>query len=195
MALRRVSKLLNQLQSSSSEQSDELKSQYTLQRATACDKQTSLRLMTRYGPNNENINISFMPQVGLGTWRSDKGKVLAAVEYCLSVGYKHIDCAYGYRNEDEVGKGIANAINKGYITRDRLFVTSKLWNTKHHYDDVIPSLKEGLNDLGLKYLDLYLIHWPINFKRGIYIYFNIYIHVHHSKNMHELEYILIIMIS
>eukprot|EP01084_Bolivina_argentea_P097857 175907_1 len=135
----------------------------TIQKASGYTKQTSLKLTTRYG---DKINTSYIPQVGLGTWRSDRGKVLSAVEYALSVGYKHIDCAYGYRNEDEVGKGISNAIQKGYITRDKLFVTSKLWNTKHHPDDVIPALKDTLNDLGLQYIDLYLIHWPIGFKRG-----------------------------
>lgn len=166
----RVNKLLNHLQSFK-DTHNELKSIETVEKVSGYTKQTSLRLTTRYGSNNENMNISFMPQVGLGTWRSDKGKVLSAVEYSLSCGYRHIDCAYGYRNEDEVGKGIANAINNGYITRNRLFVTSKLWNTKHHYDDVIPSLKEGLNDLGLNYLDLYLIHWPINFKRGTFTYY------------------------
>jgi alcohol dehydrogenase (NADP+) len=108
-----------------------------------------------------------MPALGLGTWLADPGKVHQAARHALEVGYLHIDCAAIYGNEEEVGQGIAEAIEAGDITRDELFVTSKLWNDSHKPEHVRPAIEKTLDDLGLEQLDLYLIHWPIAFRHGV----------------------------
>merc|ERR1712088_1124161 len=77
-------------------------------------------------------------------------------------GYRHLDCASAYGNEKEVAAGI----KASGVARQEIFVTSKLWNNKHHPDDVEAACRKTLSDLGLDYLDLYLIHWPHAFKRG-----------------------------
>jgi len=68
---------------------------------------------------------------GLGTWRSDKGNVKDVVTEALRLGYRHIDAAQIYQNQEEVGEGIQEAIEKGYVRRQELWVTSKIWNTDH----------------------------------------------------------------
>ncbi len=108
-----------------------------------------------------------LPILGLGTWKSEPGQVRQAVYWAIEAGYKHIDCAKIYQNEKEVGEGIAQAIKDGLVTRDDLFVTSKLWNNAHHEDEVRLAAEGTLKDLGLEYLDLYLVHWPIAFREGV----------------------------
>eukprot|EP00088_Acartia_fossae_P025341 TRINITY_DN2616_c0_g1_i3.p1 TRINITY_DN2616_c0_g1~~TRINITY_DN2616_c0_g1_i3.p1 ORF type:complete len:331 (+),score=97.28 TRINITY_DN2616_c0_g1_i3:36-995(+) len=103
-----------------------------------------------------------MPVLGLGTWKSKPGEVQAAVAHAIKSGYRHIDCAAVYGNEKEVGEGI----KASGVDRNQLWITSKLWNTKHNPEDVEPACRETLADLGLDYIDLYLIHWPVAFERG-----------------------------
>ncbi|CAH2986377.1 unnamed protein product [Chilo suppressalis] len=82
------------------------------------------------------------------------------VNWAVEAGYRHIDTASLYQNEADIGKGIAEVINKGLVKREDLFITTKLWNDKHRRDQVVPALKESLSRLGLQYVDLYLIHSP-----------------------------------
>ena len=80
--------------------------------------------------------------------------------------FRHLDCASLYQNEKEVGQAIKEAMKDFNISRNELFITSKLWNTHHDPEDVEPAFRKSLKDLGLDYLDLYLIHWPVAFERG-----------------------------
>lgn len=103
-----------------------------------------------------------MPAVGLGTFGSDSithETVAAAVKEAITLGYRHIDCAAVYGNEKEIGATINEAISAG-LPREELWITGKLWNDKHDEADVVDACKKSLSDLGLDYLDLYLIHWP-----------------------------------
>lgn len=108
-----------------------------------------------------------LPIVGLGTWKSKPGEVFQAVLWAIEAGYRHIDCAAIYGNENEVGQALEKAFEEGLVTREEMFITSKLWNSNHRLDDVVPALKKTLKDLHLKYVDLYLVHWPVSFKGGI----------------------------
>ncbi|KAF7185035.1 D-galacturonate reductase [Pseudocercospora fuligena] len=98
-----------------------------------------------------------IPAVGLGTWQSPAGEVKTAVAHALKSGYRHIDAAFVYGNENEVGEGLKEAFDSG-IKREDVFVTSKLWCTYHRTPE--KCLDEGLKKLGLDYVDLYLVHWP-----------------------------------
>lgn len=107
-----------------------------------------------------------MPKTGLGTWKSEPGEVTNAVEHAVKSGYKHIDCAPIYQNEKEVGRGLKSGMQKAGVKRDKMWITSKLWNTEHQRERVIPALKQTLQDLQLNELDLFLIHWPVALKPG-----------------------------
>lgn len=105
--------------------------------------------------------------IGLGTWKSAPGEVYKAIREAINIGYRHIDCAWVYKNEDEIGQAFADSFAAGDVKRDDLFITSKLWNTYHHPDDVETNIQQTLKDLRLDYLNLYLMHWPVALKKGV----------------------------
>lgn len=107
-----------------------------------------------------------MPMIGLGTYLSQPKEVEEAVKYAIEIGYRHIDTAAFYENEKEIGAAIRAKINDGTVTREDLFVTTKLWNNSHKEERVVPCCKQSLEKLGLDYVDLYLIHWPFAFADG-----------------------------
>lgn len=103
-----------------------------------------------------------IPVIGFGTWKSKPEEQRMAVRTALECGYRHIDCAAIYGNETEVGEGL---LASG-VDREQIFITSKLWNTEHEEASVEPACRKTLKDLGVEYLDLYLIHWPVCLKKG-----------------------------
>ncbi len=106
-------------------------------------------------------NNDKMPMLGLGTWKSAKGEIYQTVRNAIEIGYRHFDCALIYGNEHEIGQAIADAIDNKEVTRNELWITSKLWNNRHKKADIQPSIEVTLKSLKLEYLDLYLIHWPV----------------------------------
>lgn len=99
-----------------------------------------------------------MPVLGLGVYKAEDGKeVINAVQYAFESGYRLIDTASYYDNEQGVGEAVRNAA----IPREHIFITSKVWNSDHGYDNTLQAFDSSLNRLGLEYLDLYLIHWPV----------------------------------
>ena len=97
-----------------------------------------------------------IPCIGYGTWQTPNDQTRAAVSAALGLGYRHIDTAWCYGNEQGVGQGIRDS----GVPRDQLFVTTKHWVTARGYEQTIAAVEDSLKNLGLDYLDLYLIHWP-----------------------------------
>ncbi|MBW0763977.1 MULTISPECIES: aldo/keto reductase [Mammaliicoccus] len=106
-------------------------------------------------------NGNSMPSVGLGVFRVENNDVAKdAVKHAIQSGYRSIDAAFIYGNEVKVGEGIAEGIKAANITREDLFITSKIWIDDYGKDNVQKAYEKSLNLLGLDYLDLYLMHWP-----------------------------------
>ena len=107
-----------------------------------------------------------IPAIGLGTWQTPDGETaVKAVSHAIKCGYRHVDAAAVYGNEQSVGEGIRKGLQEAGLKREELFVTSKVWNTERGYDRTMRAFEKTVGDLGLDYLDLYLIHWPANAKQ------------------------------
>ena len=112
-----------------------------------------------YNARMKNAEIApgvSMPLLGFGTWRLDGAVCADAVRTALEIGYRHIDTAEHYHNEDAVGR----AITESGVPREEVFIASKIWRDMHRHDDVIRSCEASLKKLGTGYLDLLLIHFP-----------------------------------
>ena len=114
-------------------------------------------------PKRRLYNGDFMPAIGMGTFGSDRftpNQVSAAVAGAIEAGYRLFDCAAVYGNEDQIGKVFEAAFEKGTVTREELFITTKVWNDMHGKGDVLLSCAKSLKDLKLDYIDLFFVHWP-----------------------------------
>lgn len=135
-------------------------------------------------PQKRLADGSFMPGIGVGTFGSDRyssREIADAVVGAASVGYRHFDCASVYGNEKEVGAALQTVMDSGVPRRD-LWITSKVWNDRHGDGQVIESCRRSLADLGLEYLDLFLVHWPFpnSHGKGVDV---------HSRDPHARPYI------
>jgi alcohol dehydrogenase (NADP+) len=107
-----------------------------------------------------------MPALGFGTLIPDAAVTITATRDALGAGFRHFDCAERYRNEREVGTALGAGLASGGLAREEVFVTTKLWNSNHRPERVEPAFQASLDRLGLKFLDLYLIHTPFAFQPG-----------------------------
>ena len=107
-----------------------------------------------------------IPALGFGTLLADPAETTTATKIAMEAGFRHLDSAERYRNEKEVGEAMQEVFRKGIVTREEMFVTTKLWNTNHRPDRVPRAFEASRKRLGLDYLDLYLIHTPFAFKPG-----------------------------
>jgi diketogulonate reductase-like aldo/keto reductase len=98
-----------------------------------------------------------IPVIGFGTWQVENGpEAVSSVQAAIELGYRHIDTAQGYGNEQSVGE----AVRRSGVNRGEIFITSKLWNSEHGYDKTMAAFEKSMKRLGMEYLDLFLIHWP-----------------------------------
>ncbi|GAB4326250.1 MAG: aldo/keto reductase [Promethearchaeota archaeon] len=110
-------------------------------------------------------NCVAIPVLGLGTWMATGKAAERAVEWALQAGYRHVDTATIYGNEAEVGRAIAKFCRESGVSRDEIFVTTKLWNDSHGRDAALRAIDRSLKALKLSQVDLYLIHWPVPGRR------------------------------
>ncbi|WP_368279413.1 aldo/keto reductase [Halorussus ruber] len=115
--------------------------------------------MAQTPESSDQSLLDGMPRLGLGTWENtDAGTCADSVRQALEMGYRHIDTAQAYDNEEYVGEGIADAD----VDREEVFLATKIWTSNLSYDDVIHTAKESLDKLGVDYVDLLYVHWPAN---------------------------------
>lgn len=105
-----------------------------------------------------------IPQVGLGVWQTPNDEAAPAVKAALNAGYRHVDTAAVYENEEGVGEGI----RQSGLSRSDIFLTTKLWNNDQGYEQTLKAFEASLKRLGTDYVDLYLIHWP-SAHRGLFV--------------------------
>ncbi|KAL3423458.1 xylose reductase (aldo/keto reductase) [Phlyctema vagabunda] len=105
-----------------------------------------------------------MPLVGFGLWKVDNATCADTVYNAIKTGYRLFDGACDYGNEKEAGQGVARAIKDGLVKREELFLVSKLWNSFHDKEQVLPIAKRQLADWGIDYFDLYIVHFPVALK-------------------------------
>ncbi|THD22615.1 Aldose reductase A [Fasciola hepatica] len=117
-------------------------------------------------PTYTMSNGQKIPVLGYGTYLVPKHQMRMNVLTILESGYRLIDCAFFYGNEDAIGEGLVEAMNKLKLKREDVFITSKVWPTHVRPENVRKSCEESLKNLKLTYLDLYLVHWPVAFKPG-----------------------------
>jgi len=120
-------------------------------------------------PNQRSLllnNGATMPALGFGTLLTERGETQNATRAAVEVGFRHLDCAERYRNEEQVGAVLKGVLADRVVRRDELFVTTKLWNNHHRPEHVKPALQTSLQKLGLDSVDLYLMHTPFAFAPG-----------------------------
>jgi 2,5-diketo-D-gluconate reductase A len=105
-----------------------------------------------------------IPQIGLGVWKASLEEAENAVRHAIEIGYRHVDTAAAYQNEDGVGRGV----KASGVKREDIFLTTKVWNDNQGYDETLRAMDASLERLGTDYVDLYLIHWPSAY-RGRYV--------------------------
>ncbi|XP_008592820.1 PREDICTED: aldo-keto reductase family 1 member C4-like [Galeopterus variegatus] len=127
-------------------------------------------------PKRQNVKLNdghFIPALGFGTCAPPevpKSKTVEVIKLAIEAGFRHIDSAYLYNNEEEVGLAIRSKIAEGIVKREDIFYTSKLWCTFHRPDLVRPALEMSLKKLQLDYVDLYLIHFPMSLKEDVGVF-------------------------
>lgn len=114
---------------------------------------------------SQPLKLDAIPLLGFGTWNL-KENCSEAVSWAIQAGYRHLDCAAAYGNEAEVGAGIRDGLRKTGLSREDLWITSKLWNDHHEPDRVEKGINDTLAKLGVGYLDLYHMHWPVGSDSG-----------------------------
>jgi 2,5-diketo-D-gluconate reductase A len=117
-----------------------------------------------------------IPQVGLGVWQTPPEDTERAVATALNAGYRHVDTAAAYGNEREVGQAVKNAATSS-LPREDVYLTTKLWNADHGYDGTLAAFDASMDRLGVDYLDLYLIHWPMPAKNAYVDTFKAFAHL------------------
>lgn len=106
-----------------------------------------------------------MPWFGLGVYKAQEGEeVISAVKVAIRAGYRSIDTAAAYNNEEGVGQAVREAMEENGLSRDQLFITSKVWNSNQGYETTLQAFETSLNKLNLEYIDLFLVHWPVKGK-------------------------------
>ncbi len=105
-----------------------------------------------------------IPMLGFGTYKiTDEKEASDSVKHAIKLGYRHIDTAAFYRNERTVGEAIKAGLEENNLSREDIFVTSKVWKTENTYEKVMASFEKTMEDLDIEYLDLYLVHWPSSY--------------------------------